>query len=316
MYQEFVDYILKTDKISIFRHIHPDGDAVGSQLALYQWIKDNLPEKEVHVMGHDSFNIYPFLEEVGDSFVADSCAIILDTSTSERVDDQRFRMAKSILRVDHHPLVERFENILIVEPQRSSTCELLTEIFKKEETEKNDLYVSETCARYLYSGILTDTLNFRTTNTGKRTLEMAAYLAGKGISIPDISTKMFELRRDEFLFRGKLRSYSKLEEGLCSIILDTEDLRNLQVDALTAKNAVAELGDVKEHEIWAIFVYDQETELYNGSLRCKKEYIVNDIASHYHGGGHPQAAGIRGLTKADVEAIKKELIHEIKIKKK
>lgn len=309
MYQVFIDEIEKANKISIFRHIHPDGDAVGSQLACYYWIKENFKDKEVHIAGFDKFDIFPFTEEVSDDFIKNSLAFSFDTSTLERCDDKRITTAKKIIRVDHHPVVEHFEDILIAEDFRSSACELLCEILI--EAEKEGYIFSSKVAYYLYSGLLTDTLNFKTTNTKARTLEIGAYLARKGVEISDLSVKMFSTDAETFKMRSKLRNYVQYNDGLALVILNQNDLDNINTDCFKAKNCVSELGEVNEFKIWGILAYDKEKGTYEGSLRSKKEYVVNTIASHFNGGGHKQAAGIRGLTLSDIETLKKELLAEI-----
>lgn len=309
-YDLLLDEIKKYSKICIFRHIHPDGDAVGSQLALKHWIHENFPSKEVYALGDDLFDIYPYVDDYKPELIIDSLAIVVDTATTERVDGQYFRQAQKIIRIDHHPVVERFEDILIAEIDRSSVCELLTSIFRYFE-EKN-FVISKKCCEFLCSGILTDTLNFRTANTSSMTLENASYLMKKGVNLPKLSERMFAISQDLFKIRTKIRELSTIDQGVCIAILDKKTLNDFKISASIAKNCVAEFGGVKEFCIWAILAYNSETGLYDGSLRCKKEYSVNEIASHFHGGGHRQASGIRHLSLVDIEQLKKELIEQVK----
>ena len=309
-YEELLRLILKYDKISIFRHTHPDGDAAGSQLGLRSWIRANFPGKDARALGFETFSTYPEVDTADDAFIKGSLAVILDTSNSARVDDRRYRLAAETIRIDHHPLVEHFEDILICEPERPSVCELLTDILTEGECSRYPL--EREAAEYLYSGMLTDTLNLSTPGCNGTTMRAAAKLADTGIDLSAISVRMFDVPAEEFALRTKLRSLTEYRDGLCFLRLEKEQLQELGITSNDAKNMIAEFGNVREYCIWAVVADNGRGGLYDGSLRSKDGFLVNEIASRHHGGGHAQAAGIKDLTAPEVEVLKEELLAEIK----
>lgn len=309
-YKPFLSLIKEYDIITIFRHVHPDGDAVGSQLGLKQFIKDNFPNKEVYAIGTETFDRFPILDMVDDDIIDNSLAIILDTSNRERIDDQRYSNAKDSIKLDHHPIVDQFANLNYVDDNKAATCELLTTILMSEEFSEYE--ISKECATYLYSGLLTDTLSFKTSNTSSITLACASFLASKDISIYDINQHMFSKDYHIYDYCSYLRSKLEFIDGLAICIMHKEDLAKFNMDSKEGRNFANEFGGVNEFKVWCLFTQNDEG-LYDGSLRSKREYVINEIASNYHGGGHKNASGVKNLTIEDLKNIKNDLLNVIKI---
>ena len=120
-YSRILSAIKRYDRIAIFRHIMPDFDALGTQLGLATWIKDNFPEKDVKVLGdnHVTFTprVYPAMDEVNqDWFKEPFLAIIVDVGNVSRIADPRFKKARFKIKIDHHPDVEHWGKISVVDP--------------------------------------------------------------------------------------------------------------------------------------------------------------------------------------------------------
>ena len=98
--------IKEYDKILIFRHFRPDGDAVGSTKGLQAIIKATYPEKEVYLQNADFSNFLAFLgkedELLPDEAYKDALGIVLDTATTERISNQKFALCKELIKIDHH----------------------------------------------------------------------------------------------------------------------------------------------------------------------------------------------------------------------
>lgn len=289
--------------ITIFRHEHPDCDAFGSQFGLKNWISENYPNKQVYALGNESINQgeFPSLDTCEDSTIQNSLAIVLDTANKERVDDKRFLQAKKILKIDHHPDRQPFGDIQYVDTKAAATCEILATLFK----ECQDSKISADTAKYLYQGLLTDTISYSTSNTTAHTLEMGAYLAKQGINIPVINRKLFDQELHSYQFAGWIRSNIQIKnQKIAYIIIHQNELEKWQMSASEARNFVNELGHVKEFEVWCMFTQKQEEPaiLYDGSLRSKT-VVLNDLAQDYRGGGHPNASGVKDLTDADINSL-------------
>lgn len=305
-YKELIKAIEQEDDIAIFRHQHPDCDAMGSQCALVTWIKECFPNKNVYLMGTESCDQFDFLplDTVSDSRLSKCMAIILDTANSDRIDDQRYQKCRYSIKIDHHPDTEQFGRISYVQTSAAATCEIIAEFFQEQEHRK----VSLQTAIYLYAGLLTDTLCFRTSNTTAHTLAMASYLAAFGVDIPVINRRLFDQTMQDFRFANELRSRIIIDKGLAYAVYEISDLKKWNIAASRARNFIDEMGHVKEFQVWALFtarICDNQI-VYDGSLRSKK-VPVNSLAGHYNGGGHANAAGVKGLSAEKLKTLISEL---------
>ena len=107
MYKPILDKIKEYDYITIYRHQRPDGDCMFSALALYEFLKDNFKEKQIKIAGEDTYEIITKKHKISDSFARKSLAIVVDTSSVNRIDDIRATQAPFMIKIDHHPVVEQ-----------------------------------------------------------------------------------------------------------------------------------------------------------------------------------------------------------------
>lgn len=306
-----LQFIKEYKTITLFRHEHPDCDAMGGQYGLYTWLKENFPNKNIYALGNETCkqSVFPEQDSVPTKTIRESLAIVLDTANPGRVDDQRYSQARMVIKIDHHPNREPFGNTCIVFDQAAATCEILSQFFM----DNLDVYpVSKTTAEYLYKGLLTDTLCFRTTNTTSHTLAAASFLASYSIDIPAINRELFDTDITIFKFGSYVRSSAKItDNGLAYCIVSKADLDAHKVRAGDARNCIDELGHVKQFKAWAIFTqHESGEELYDASLRSK-EVAINDIAEKYGGGGHKNASGIKNLTLENIQKIISEINERI-----
>lgn len=299
------DWIESASVICVFRHQNPDADALGSQWGLVTWLKETYPNKSIFAMGAHRGStpaLFGSYEEVSSKQVEASLAIILDTANADRIDDERFKIAAKRIKIDHHPFVEVYADEEYIDEHAASTSELVTQLIHSKQTHA----LSPQAARYLYMGILADTLRFSTKNTRSQTLEAAAFLVKSELNLSEINDDLFALDDNEFAFANHIRTHATfLECGIVYITLSQEDLKHLNISQALAKEKVNELGLIRKTQIWAMFI-QQESGEYNGSLRSR-HVVVNDIARRYHGGGHKLAAAVKGLGLANIEELLKEL---------
>lgn len=308
MYKNFINKVKEYKNICIYRHARPDGDAVFSQFAMYEFLKANFKNKNIQIMGFNEYNLMPYSNPNRDiEFVKDSLAIVLDTATKARVDDDSFLQAKYIIKIDHHPITDNYGDINIVNDSSAATCELLTEMFLSKEFKNykftNDLY------KYLYCGILTDSNSFRTSSTTPKTLLMASKLADIGkLDIAALGNYVFNISLGYFNKITKLRSLLTIKDGVGYIVADNKTLNELEMTTDSIKNAIDNFNSIKGLKIWGIFAYNAETNLYDASIRSIKNYVINDWCSKFNGGGHKNACGIKNLTLKDIDKVLKGLI--------
>lgn len=297
------------DIITIYRHVSPDADALGSQFGLKQWIQETYPQKQVYALGKDAGSkqsLFPHMDSVSDETIAASLAIILDTANGARVDDERWSMAARTLKIDHHIVVESFADVEVVEDLFGATCEMLAFMF-----EQKQLQLSPVCAQYLYGGIIADTLRFSIATIKPRTLRTAAYLLEMGVDVNKANEDHFSTSYRLYRFENYIRSNVQLLDGhVAYIIVNREDYERFQLTFNEAKEKVFVLGGVDEFEAWALFTEKERDEngrrIYNGSLRSKNR-TINDIANRYQGGGHRFACGVKGLYEETIQELLQEL---------
>ena len=306
-FETLTSAIEQADIITLYRHEHPDCDALGSQFGLFTWLKDNYPDKKIYALGAETTKQYPFPKSdiVDDETIKKSLAIVLDTANQARVDDKRFASARQIIKIDHHPDREPFGDPRFVNTKAAATCQILAGYFQQ----AGKLVTKET-ATFLYCGLLTDTLNYSTSNTTAESLKAGAYLAGFGLDLAQINRDLFDRTKEEFAFSSFTRSKIQvLDNKVAYVIFSHQDQQKYHMTASQCREYVTEMGHVKDFQAWAVFT-EKESEgrqLYDGSLRAKT-MIVNDLAEKYHGGGHPQASGVKNLTGSDVQELLKSLI--------
>ncbi len=306
MYKEFLELIKKYDSIAIFRHVRPDGDAMFSALALYTFLKDNFKDKKVKISGKDTYEIINISHPISDSFIKKSLAVVVDTSNKERVDDQRFLNAECIVKIDHHPVVDDYGYLNIVDSKSAACCELLARILFSREFK--GYYISPETCKYLYCGLVTDTLNFRITTVSYKTFEVAYKLVKTGdLKVSNLVEYLTDKKLDTYHKISKIRNHLKVEEQFGYIFLTQKQLQKLGIGAVDAKNNIDEIGKISDLMVWA-FAVEEEDGLYSASLRSKRGYPVHLIARKYGGGGHANASGVKGITKKQLKTLFNELI--------
>ena len=193
-FNRILSAIKRYDRIAIFRHIMPDFDALGTQLGLATFIKDNFKDKEVKVFGdnHVTFTprVYPVMDSENDEwFKKPFLAIIVDCANSKRIADPRFKKAKFKIKLDHHPDVEDYAKVKVVETGYAAATELVVSMLL---SFKGDYTISKEAAYYFYSALVGDSGRFQYSSTTPHTFAIAQILLETGINISEIYHKMYE----------------------------------------------------------------------------------------------------------------------------
>lgn len=282
------------DTIVVFRHVFPDGDALGSQIGLAKTIRHNYPEKTVYCVGSDDhhYTIYPKMDQV-DLEGVHFLSIVVDTANRPRVDDERYTMGDKVVKIDHHPEVDPYGDLQLVDTNRGSACEIITDLMRD-----MGMAFNEDIATTLLSGIITDTLRFSIEKTSYLTLESAAFLSKSGANISELNNALSIQPKEIFKTKAMIMNAAQLKEGLSYVILDQEALKAFPVDSKGVKSQVNAMAGIEDFKIWALFVQDEDGT-YEGSLRARY-HTVNDVAEHYGGGGHRLASGVSKLTLENV----------------
>lgn len=134
---KLINDINKYNKITLFVHVTPDCDAIGSAYAMFNFIKENFNKKDVRIAGMSKLNT-SYLPEffhqkylnVDEKFAQNSLGIVFDTANYERIYDKQYFKCEKTYRIDHHIIVEKICDEELIDHNASSTCELLGLVFK------------------------------------------------------------------------------------------------------------------------------------------------------------------------------------------
>lgn len=294
--------------IGIAGHVRPDGDCVGSTLAVYNYIKDNYPEKDVRIYLEPIPNIFKFLKRadeirsdykddvIFDLFIAEDCGDLGRLGNAAKY----FENAKSTLCIDHHVSNSSFADENYIFPNASSTCELVFELI---DIQKLSLQIAE-C---LYTGMVHDTGVFQYSCTSAKTMEIAGVLMETGIDYPKIVDDTFYTKtfgQNKILGLALLNAELYLDGAVIATVVFQEDMKRFSVLPKHLDGIVNQLRVTKDTKI-ALFLYENEDGTFKGSLRVNGDTNVADIAAQFGGGGHVKAAGfsIEGPIDTAMERI-------------
>ncbi len=287
--------IKRHDRIAIFRHSKPDFDALGSQMGLAVWLKDNFPNKEVRVLGdnHVTFTprLYPKMDNLNeDWFKQPFLAIILDTANTSRIADPRFKKAKFKIKIDHHPEVEKYGKIQVVRTDACAAAEILTDILL---SFKGNYVLSKEAASYLYSGLAGDSGRFQYSSTSEVSFITASYLLAAGIDLSDVYQRMYQKKIDDLKVTAYiLNHFSVSEHGVAYYVLDDAIQKELDITTERGKENVNLFSNIEGINAWCSITEDPKDNCWRISIRSKK-VAINEVAAKWEGGGHAQASGAK-----------------------
>ncbi|PZR72299.1 MAG: bifunctional oligoribonuclease/PAP phosphatase NrnA [Chthoniobacterales bacterium] len=294
-------------RIAVLGHVRPDGDALGSQLALALslqqlgkdvtvWNEDGLLEKYDFLPGGERLTKPPGSPQDFD------VAIALDTATQSRLGTagEAVRSARTWINVDHHPSNPGYGDLVYIDPVSPATGQILFELIQSEK-----FPMDAAIAENLFVAISTDTGSFQYPKTTARTFEIGAELLRWGVDVGRISQLLYEnypRRRTELLrellgtmrfeANGKIACFGLSLKVAADLKVKPEDNEGL-IDHLRAIHGV----------IVAVFFEELADGKVRVSMRSKSEDVdVSAICQKFGGGGHKLAAGtrVRG-TLAEVE---------------
>lgn len=303
MYNTILRHIRESKTIIIHRHYRPDGDALGSQLALKEAIKSTFPNKKVYAVG-DMAPRYAFMgemDEVSDEEFKGALIFVLDSSDLTIVSDNRYTLGKTIIKIDHHISKEEYGSIQLVDASYESCAGLVYTLI-----ERIHLKLNEYSAKMLFTGIVTDSGRFRYDSTTSRTFDIASKLMKYNFDTNEIYNNLYLDTIDMVKLRAQFTLKFKLtEENVAYIITTQEEMKDYGVDLFSiSRNMVNTMAGIKGIDIWANFTEDSD-----GSVVCEfrsSKYNINPIAEKYGGGGHKAASGCTLSSLSVVDEVLEE----------
>lgn len=310
---EKLDVLLAEAKtVGIAGHINPDGDCVGSCLAMYNYIKEYFPQIDVNLYLEPIPNIFKFMkrseeiknecddEQVFDLFIA------LDCGDESRLGESRkyLEAAKHTICIDHHISNKSYGEHNYVVPEASSACELVFDLISYDR-------ITKEIAECLYTGMVHDTGVFRYSCTSRKTMEVAGKLMELGINYPKIVDETFFTKtynQNQIFGLALLKSKLHLDGRMISCIITKQEMDQYGVLAKHLDGIASQILNTKDVETSALF-YELEEGVFKVSMRSKEIVDVSAIAVKYGGGGHVRAAGfsMEGDPEKNLEIVIQEV---------
>lgn len=311
-----IDEVKHAKTIAIGGHIRPDGDCIGSVMGLYLYLKKVMPEAEIDVYLEEPAELFQCISHIEDIKSgmnvekAYDVFIALDT-TDDRLGDAEpiYRKAYKKINVDHHISNPGCGDVNVVEPERSSTAELLYDLMEPE-------MVDEEIAKAIYIGIVHDTGVFRYSNTSPRTLQIAAELIKFGFDFSKIVEETFFEKtylQTQIMGRAVLESVRFMGERCIVSMVSRRMMEFYRVTPKDLDGIVNHLQSVKGVDC-AIFMYETGTLEYKVSMRSNGRVDVSAVAMKFGGGGHVRAAGctMNGTYHDNINNLSIEIAEQLK----
>ncbi len=313
--KNFVEFVKNFDgKIGLISHKNPDGDAVGSLLALYLFLKKAGKDVKPILLDKvpDFLDFLPGVKEIESKLEANTfdLLILLDASEFSRTGFSD-PPNKLIIRVDHHISGKKYSPYDIIVTESPSTASLIYEIIKRYDYKLIDKEI-KTC---IYTGLLTDTSSFRHSNSFRWAFRNAYELVNNGLDVTDIASLVYERKKLKTLqLLGHALSGLTILNNAAFIKITSGMLEYYGLDRSETEGFVNYPLSLEE-AIVGVSIIEVEKDIWRVSLRGKNRVNLAKVAEAFGGGGHFNAAGctIKGKDEEVINALI-EKIAEFKIK--
>lgn len=292
-------------EIIIARHVGPDPDAIASTIALRDSIRLTFPEKEVYAvgLGVSKFKYYGILDKIDNEQYKNALLIVLDVPNLNRVDGIEGLEYKEIMKIDHHPAEDIKGPVDWTDETSCSTCQMIAELILN-----TPLKLDTKIASNLYLGIVSDSDRFLLSYTTNKTFQVVHDLIkASKIDFVSLYNYLYDRSIDEVRFQGYIAMNMVVtENGLGYIVIPSDIIKEYHVDLATPANLINSFNFIRDVLVWTFITEDVKNNVYKVSIRSHGP-IINEVASHYHGGGHKYASGARITSLEEIDAFIKEL---------
>ena len=306
-----LEEINKAETIVILTHENPDGDAMGTSLALYNALKQIGKKPDIIIPDYPrNFAFLAGVDEIKKESEIEKydLAISVDCATIKMLNGfaNYFENAKVKISIDHHSTNTMFGDINYVIPDAPACAQVLLvvlEYFKIEVTQEIG-----TC---ILAGIITDTGGFKYSGVTAETFEFVAWLLNKGINVSKIYRKVLQTRTKANFELGRIAAnrLEFFEEGkIAYTYITLEDIQNVNAESGDQEGIVETGRDIEGVEV-SVFIRETEKGC-KISMRSNEYVNVSDVCLLLGGGGHTRAAG--ASMQCSIEQAKEKVLRQIK----
>ncbi|CEK37269.1 DHH family phosphoesterase [Paraclostridium sordellii] len=317
--KNIIKAIREGNNFIVTSHYSPDGDNIGSTLSMYYTLK-KLGKKVYYVLDDSIPLNLTFLvkdvkilksEEMNEN-LNDYTLISLDCGDFNRicVSESIKKSVKQLICIDHHASNNNYGDLNYINPNESSTCELVYNLLKEFSKEMGEQILDEDISTYLYTGLLTDTGNFSYSNTNPSSYLMAYDLVNLGAKKDLIIQKIFQSNTYNYykLLGEALDTLEIVDKKIASMMLTIDMLERNEISFNDADGVTSYTRDIDGVEVGLLFKEKAPGEV-KVSFRSKNYVDVSAVAQVFGGGGHVRASGC--TIKDSIENVKKIVINEV-----
>ena len=316
-FEKIIKIVQNNNNFLITSHVNLDGDAIGSELALYSILK-KLNKNPIILNQSKLPKIYDFLPGINkvqyleDNYIdtkSIDVGIVLDSSNVKRIGRtyEIFKNIKTIINIDHHTSNENFGDLNYVDSSVSSVGEIIYELIVSINIDLLDEDIS-TC---LFASILTDTGSFRYSNVSSKTFKVAADLTSFGIKPHLIAANIYNRNTYSGLkLLGEALSTLEVDDSnyVSWITITRKILNNTKANDEEIEGIIDVATTLDNTEISILFRETKDNKI-KISFRSKGNFDVNKFAGKFNGGGHPNAAGC--LCSGKMYKIKEKILSKL-----
>ena len=306
--QQILNKIKEYDRIMLFRHVRNDGDCVGATKGFKRILQLSFPEKEIYLIDTDLAQYLEFMgpedEPVADELYADALGIVIDTASEARISNKKYKLCKELIKIDHHIPLENYGDLIWVEEERSSACEMIVDFY---DTFRDELKIDQEGATHLYTGMVTDSGRFKYEGVTGDTMRCAATLLDVGVDTETLFARLY-LEAFEYL-KFKAHIYQRMqitENGVAYIFIDKAMQEEFDLTLEQASACVGNLDSIRGCIAWMAFIESGDAD-HSIRVRLRSRFVhINPIAEKYHGGGHACASGATVYSLEEMESLLKD----------
>jgi phosphoesterase RecJ-like protein len=303
LFSELKQKLNNSQNVVIISHNRPDGDTVGSNLAL-RLLLENMGKNVTSACSDpvpENFKFLPKVQEFTQEFLLEDfdTVIIVDAGAKHLV---RFfetypeltRTRKPIISIDHHYSNDNFGTLNIIDPKETSTTSLLYRIFQDQGFE-----ITPDIATCLLNGLYTDTGSFMHSNTTPETMKIASQLIKKGANFKNISKYNFKTKKTKNLklIGEVLDNLSVNKNNVAVGAVNQETFEKFEATSEDLSGVADMISSIPSTD-YSVLLTESKDGKIKASLRTRKDDVnVAKIAEQYGGGGHAKAAGYKKAGK-------------------
>ncbi|WP_349401942.1 bifunctional oligoribonuclease/PAP phosphatase NrnA [Candidatus Phytoplasma solani] len=275
------------DTIIIHGHINSDADSYGSQFGLKNMLQTTFPEKKIYTVGERHFNLsfLGSMDEITDNLYENALVFVVDSGELKSISDQRFKLGKFIIRIDHHILIEKYGHYEWVDDSFCSCSEMIYLL-----KEKLNLKLTYPGALAIYAGILTDSFNFSFHRVSSHTFRIASELLKYGIDITWVEKKIKKSKINVLQYKGYVYQNIVVAKNFVYVHVSQKIIQKFGLTLEEAFSAVHLLSHLENYYFYILFL-----EMPNQEIKvrlCSNGPEIYNVVKKYGFKGHLRACSL------------------------